>query len=264
MQKVFSDLIVLLLAFLGIMSNAYGDLGDFNFTSHWLQNDLTNRMYDLGKLQRKIKEREAAMNGKTVEDDEDEDEYDDDDDEEEPSNTGNVEFRYDPKLSPIARQQAIDAMVEIGRKTGKMDAAGEKLLNKAFGNIDIMKTIGAALQKKGHSPHSLATAVGYWLVSHMQVAQNTDFTDQQLTAVVKQVEQQLRKTKMPDDAEKQMAAEHLLWTATFQLLSYQDVRKTGTKQEQKTIAEVSRVMLRQQFGMDAEKMTITDKGLVSR
>jgi len=260
MYILFRVIIYFSLVLLLIIGKAHAFLEfEYNFTSHWLDQDLDRRRAELGKLQRENKKRAeklAKKNGNKRDDGNDK------------KNAkiigGNFKFNYDPKLSPIARQQAIDGVIELGREVGTMNAEKENLLNKAFGDIDIMKTIGAALQKKGHSPHSLATAVGYWLVSHLQVAQDTDFTDQQLAAVVKQVERQLRKTKLPDDAEKQMAAEHLLWTATFQLLSYQDVRKTGSKQEQKTIAEVSRTMLRQQFGMDADKMTITDKGLVSQ
>jgi len=249
-------LFMLMMVNLSIFKNAYGYLGEFNFTSYWMAQDLARRQQELGQLRKETKKWEAIQNGSAIKGN--------DKNKKEKAIIGDFYFNYNPEISSLSRQQAINAIIELGRATGTMNAEKENLLNKAFGNIDIMQTIGAALQKKGHSPHSLATAVGYWLVSHLQVAQDTDFTDRQLAAVVKQVERQLRKTKMPDDDEKQMAAEHLLWTATFQLLSYQDVRNTGSKQEQKAIAELSRTMLRQQFGMDADKMTITDKGLVSQ
>jgi len=231
-----------------VVKEAYAYLEfEYNPTGQWLAEDLNRRQWENIKLDKKIKEREkrlAEENGGKRDDGE------------------NFKFNYDPALSPVARQAAINILIEFVRESGKMTAEIENDLNKAFGNMDIMQTIGAALQKKGHSPHSLATAVGYWMISHLQVAQDTDFTDQQLAAVVKQIEQQLKDTELPGDAEKQMAAEHLLWTATFQLLQYQDAKKTGSKQVQESLAYVSRTVLHNQFGMDADKMTITDKGLV--
>jgi len=247
--------------FLGSVRNiAHADLGDFNFTGHWLDNDLTNRMRELGKLQRKIDKREAIMGDMEVDDDAE-------DDNETSKGKGNFHFHYDPTISPLVREREINALIEMGRKVGVMNAEKENLLKTTFGQMDIMKTIGGALQAKGHSPHSLATALAYWLVSHLQIVHDTHFTDQQLAAVVNQVEQQLKNadTVMSNDAEKQMAAEHLMWMATFQLLSYQDARQTGaTARERKAVADASREMMRAQFNMDADKIMIGDKGLMPK
>jgi len=176
-------------------------------------------------------------------------------------------FKYNPSISKQVRTEVIKKFIELGKKQGQMTAEKERTLNTFISGIDIMETAGAVLKKKGHSPYNLATATGYWLASHLQIVHNTDITDSQLAAVIKQIERQMKDTmaNIPGNTEKQKAAEHLMWTATLQLLSYRNVRdKGGSAEALEDVANVSRVMLREEFNLDADKIIIGDKGLMPK
>jgi len=233
---------------------AYADM-EFDVTAQWLDNDLSRRRMELARLREKMKKNEGIekkinnKGGKKL------------------TNTGNFNFKYNPEISTLVRNNEIERVIQLGRRLGTIDKEKENILHESISQIDIMKTVGEGLKKKGHSPHSLPTAMAYWVASHLQIVHDTPFTDKQLAAIVGQFEKQMKENtkKMPNDEEKQMAAEHLMWSATLQLLSYNNVRDNGGSEgDLRDVADVSRAMMKEEFNLDADKIMIGDKGLMPK
>jgi|GEM_PF-2568951 len=177
-------------------------------------------------------------------------------------------FRYDPSLSPKVRERFIQIIADIGRQAGTLDADKENDLHLLLNEIDIMDLVGNALQAKGHPPHNVATATAYWLVSLLEVVHNQEFTDQQHTAVLRQLEQSLASpeavqeyTKM-SDAEKQALSERLMWEALMQSMIWKQARETGEGLE--TVSAISHGLLRNYLDIDANQVTVGDGGLMAK
>jgi len=172
-------------------------------------------------------------------------------------------FSYNPTVSPKVREEVIKMMIERGKQEGSLDSAGEQQLAESLRQISIMDTVGNALQAKGYSPHSLATATAYWIVSLLEVAQNQKITEQQYAAVLKQMEQLLATgaSQSANDVQKQSVAEYLMWKGMLQSSVWQQARQAGhAKQIQNTVA-VSRKLLLEKYGINADVVTVTDQGL---
>jgi len=175
-------------------------------------------------------------------------------------------FGYNPAVSTKVREEVIQMMIERGKQEGSLDSAGEQQLAESLRQISIMDTVGSALQAKGYSPHSLATATAYWMVSLLEVANNQKITAQQYAAVLKQMEQLLATgaSQSANDVEKQSVAEYLMWEGMLQSSVWQQARQAGdAKQIQNTVA-VSRKLLLDKYGIDADRITVTDQGLSAK
>ena len=177
-----------------------------------------------------------------------------------------ADFRYSPAVSAKVREQVIQTLADAGKQRGTLDAAGEKTLREALGKVDVMKTIGGALQAKGYPPHSLATASAYWLMINYEIVRGVQATDRQNAAVLRQMQQRMAAT--PDigrmsDAQKQHAAEAMLWLGTLQYQNYQQARQGAAGYDPKVVQADARAALKG-FNIDVDRLALTDQGLVPR
>jgi len=180
------------------------------------------------------------------------------------ANTTGFYFNYDPGISPKVREWFINTLVEIGKQAGTLDAKQESDLHLLLGEIDIMETIGGALKSKGHPPHSLATASAYWLVSLLEVVHNQSFTEQQYTAVLRQLEQTMVSPEYDrmSDAEKQALSERLMWEALLHSVQWKQARENGQSTE--AVSAIARGLLLNHLDIDANLITVGDQGLEAK
>ncbi|RRD58230.1 hypothetical protein EII20_03125 [Comamonadaceae bacterium OH2545_COT-014] len=178
-------------------------------------------------------------------------------------NPSAYEFRYSAPLSVQVRNEVIQSLVDLGKRKGTMDAAGEQKLRETFGKIDIVKAVEQAMQGKGYKVHSLATAATYWLLVNYNIVRGVVSTDAQDAAVLKQM--QARMSASPamqsmTDAQKQRGAEGMFWFATLQQYGYEQAKQGVAGYDMKTVVSDARDALKT-FGIDADQLALTDQGL---
>lgn len=178
-------------------------------------------------------------------------------------NPGAYEFTYSAPLSAQVRSEVIQALVDLGKRKGTMDAAGEQKLRETFGKIDIVKAVEQAMQGKGYKVHSLATAATYWLLVNYNIVRGVVSTDAQDAAVLRQM--QARMSSSPamqsmSDAQKQRAAEGMFWFATLQQYGYEQAKQGVAGYDMKTVVSDARDALKT-FGIEADQLALTDQGL---
>ncbi|MDO5624128.1 MAG: hypothetical protein Q4G71_05520 [Pseudomonadota bacterium] len=175
-------------------------------------------------------------------------------------------FKYSQRVSAQVRDDVIQELVNLGKRNGGLDAAGEKQLREALGKVDIAKSIGGALQAKGYPQHSLATATAFWLVVNYEIVHGVQATDTQNAAVLRQMQQRMAATSdvaRMSDAQKQRAAEGMMWFATLQHQHNEQARQGAPGYALQTVQADAREALKT-FGIDADQLKLTDQGLVPR
>lgn len=178
-------------------------------------------------------------------------------------NPGAYEFRYSAPLSAQVRNEVIQSLVDLGKRKGTMDAAGEQKLRETFGKIDIVKAVEQAMQGKGYKVHSLATATTYWLLVNYNIVRGMVSTDAQDAAVLRQMQARMSSTpamQSMTDAQKQRAAEGMFWFATLQQYGYEQAKQGAAGYDMKTVVSDARETLKA-FGIEADQLTLTDQGL---
>jgi len=169
-------------------------------------------------------------------------------------------FRYDPAVSTEVRDRVIQLATDMVKEQGKLDEASEKEVVQELKKLDIVQTIGDALQAKGYPRYSLATAVAYWMVINLEMVYGKQFSDQQNTAVLRQMEQQMAnnpEVASMSDESKQYTSEGLTWIATMQYIGWQNAEGAAQK---KAIVDAARSSLKQ-MNIDPDRLELTDQGL---
>ncbi len=175
-----------------------------------------------------------------------------------------ADFRYAPAVSARVRDDIIQMLVDVGKRQGTLDAVGEKNLREALGKVDIVKSIGGALQAKGYPLHSVATASAYWLVINYEIVRGVQATDAQNAAVLRQMQQRMAATpemaRMSDE-QKQRAAEGMLWIGTLQYQNHQQAKQGTPGYDMQAVVADARQALAD-FGIDADRLNLSAEGLV--
>jgi len=130
--------------------------------------------------------------------------------------------------------------------------------------MNIMQTVGTALEAKGYPKYSLATGLAFFLVVNFEIVYGKEFTDKQSSALLKQLEENIV-TSWPniaqlDDANKQEITETLMWTGTMMFQGNQNISDEAGR---KSARDSSRGLLKQ-LNFDPDRFILTDQGLVAK
>lgn len=178
-------------------------------------------------------------------------------------------FKPSAAVSEQVREEVIQQLAQAAGRKGMAPQAQKQLqqqLRDAFGKVDIDKVIGDPLRKKGFDPHNVVTATTYWLLTNYSIAQEVVSTDTQNKAVLAQMRE--RMDASPDlaamgHAQKQRMAEGLYWFALLQQFAQEQAQKGVAGYERQAVAQDAGDALKV-FGIDAERLRLSDQGLVPR
>lgn len=178
-------------------------------------------------------------------------------------------FKPSATVSAQVRDEVIQQLVQAGGRKGMAPQEQKQLqqqLREAFGKVDIDKVIGDPLRAKGFDPHNVVTATTYWLLTNYGIAQDVVSTDAQNNAVLAQMRE--RMDALPEvaamgQAQKQRMAEGLYWFALLQQFAQEQAQKGVEGYDRQAVARDAGEALKM-FGIDAERLRLSDQGLVSR
>lgn len=178
-----------------------------------------------------------------------------------------LEFKSSPQISAQMRETVLKALLDAARSNGKYTAAVEKQLRDTIGKTDIMKTYAPTLQSKGYKVNNLATAVTVWVMTSFGIIQGTDTTDAQDKAVFNQFQRAMSANaaiKKLSDADKQKAAEGLMWLTAFQYNDYQQAQKGAAGYDMDKVVSQTKELLNTYMHIDADQIRVTDTGLAAK
>lgn len=176
------------------------------------------------------------------------------------------EFAYSPQISMKVRDEVIQELVNLGKRKGTMDAKAEQQLRAHFGNIDLIKSLEPTLKAKGYNINSTATGLAFWLLTNYSIIHGITTTDTQNNAVLKQMQERISATPAladMNDAQRQRTSEALIWFASLQQYAYEEAQKGSAGFDMKTTTDDARQALKS-FGIDADRITLTDQGIMPR
>jgi len=183
------------------------------------------------------------------------------------SSIKNLDFQHNPAISNQVRAEVLQELLQLGQEQGSLAPEQATVMREGLSQININDTVGVALERHGYPKHNLATAIVYWLITHLEIVHNTEFTEKQKKVVYDSMMVSLGESleyKKMKDAEKQKMAEGMLWTALIPHLNWQNARKQGQAYMLKNSADLSRELLKKQLNIDADTITIADQGLVPK
>jgi len=170
-------------------------------------------------------------------------------------------YRYNPKTSVKVRNHLAKVIAE------KLDNVSEKELDDNFKESNLVESVGAALESKGYTKHSLATAMAYFTVINLEIVYGTQFNDKQNGAMLRQTEQHMANTPeigQLDDENKQFIAESLIWLATLQYMGHQNALKgaPGATDVQSTVQGARAALAH--FQINPDDFRLTAEGLLPK
>lgn len=169
-------------------------------------------------------------------------------------------FRRDPAVSAQVQRETIRA---LGRTP---DQRAE--LEQAIGSGEMMRRFDAILRRYGYSPANLGDVLAAHLLISWEVANDRD--SRASPAGQRAVRRQLipplaavPEVAAMSDAAKQAQAERTAYLTMMSALSYQMLKREGSRAAQATLAADVRRSL-QGSGVDLQRIELGDGGLVER
>lgn len=156
-------------------------------------------------------------------------------------------YQHSEAVTQQVSGEMVQSLRDYLRQQGRLDAQAEQRL-QGFQQAGFVQQVHQALRADGYEPHSLATAMAFWVLVNYGIAQQQDLNRLSMQPLVKQLQTAMageQSVAGMDAAQKQRMAETLYWMGSLQLGIYVDAVKTGNTQELNARMHDAKAALRQ-------------------
>lgn len=178
--------------------------------------------------------------------------------------SGNT-YTPDINVSVQVKGDIIKQLQAIGAANG-MSAEQSQVLADGLQQADLVGETWKALEGMGYPRNSLDTATAYWILMNWDIVQGRESSPAAYQGAYRQIVAHFADNphlKAMGAQEKQYAAEIMIWLAGLQGTLFQEAQKSGNSSAMTAAAQDARSAL-SQFGMDVDKLQLTDQGFIAR